>query len=88
MEMNGQIIRGEFNRLRDEYTLQMIKQFPTETILTKKQLDTLYEYLNKHKFDRDGQVLTLYDQMPVLLKQSEINQLLTDLDQIRSEYRT
>jgi hypothetical protein len=57
---------------------------PTNSTLNENQLKTLYDYLNKHKNEDDGQILTLYDQMPVRLSQEEINQLMNELDKIKN----
>ncbi|HLR80422.1 MAG TPA: hypothetical protein VK119_07555 [Bacillota bacterium] len=86
MELNGNIIFGEFDRPSNAFILQKVKHVPTETMLSEKQLLSLYNYLHQHKHDEDGQVITLDDDMPLLLTQKEIDQLLDDLDHIRSLY--
>lgn len=86
MKLEGSMISGEFDEQKNEFVLQQVKHFSTESILNEKQLNTIYDYLNKHKLEGDGQVLTLYDQMPVLLSQKEINDFISDLDKIRSLY--
>ncbi|MBO8178257.1 MAG: hypothetical protein H0Z31_12465 [Bacillus sp. (in: Bacteria)] len=84
MKLQGDIISGEFNQLKNEFYLQRVKHFTTNSTLNENQLKTLYDYLNKHKNEADGQILTLYDQMPVRLSQEEINQLMNELDKIKN----
>ncbi|WLR57671.1 hypothetical protein LC048_10320 [Mesobacillus subterraneus] len=63
----------------NEFSLQRVKSFDTQSIFKEFQMNSVYEYLKKHQNDPDGQIITLNDQMPVRLSQSEINQLLSDL---------
>ncbi|WP_088102083.1 hypothetical protein [Halalkalibacter urbisdiaboli] len=86
MIINGAVISGEFDQPSNEFSLQKIKHFYTESTLKENQVNTLYEYLTKHKDDVDGQVITLYDQMPIHLSQSEIIQIIADLEKIRTLY--
>ncbi len=58
-----------------------------ESVLTEYQLNKLHDYLNQTN-NETGQVLTLYDQMPIYLKQKDVNQILDDLEKIRSMYTT
>lgn len=88
MKLEGNIISGEFHPLMNEFSIQSVKQFATSSTLNQNQFKSLYEYLKKHKHEVDGQVLTLYDQMPVRLSQDDVNQLIDDLDQIKSMYYT
>ncbi len=86
MRVEGNIISGEFDEQKNEFALQKVKHFTTESILKEYQLNDLYDYLIIHKLEADGQVLTLYDQMPVLLNQKEIHEFIDDLKKIRSFY--
>ncbi|RDY70037.1 hypothetical protein DXT76_15020 [Halobacillus trueperi] len=86
MDVNGKIIRGEFDRVNDEFVLNQVKHFTTQSTLNKDQLDTIYEYLNNHKDEEDGQILTLNEQMLVRLSQEESSQFIEDLNQIRDLY--
>ncbi|WP_163970277.1 hypothetical protein [Oceanobacillus halotolerans] len=84
-EVEGNIIAGTFDQLRDEFTVERVKHFTTQSTLNNKQLDAVYNYLDKRKGEVDGQVLTLFDQLPVQLTQEEIHDLLDDLKQIRNK---
>ncbi|REJ07183.1 hypothetical protein [Halobacillus trueperi] len=87
MDVNGKIIRGEFDRINDEFVLNQVKHFMTQSTLNKDQLDTIYDYLNNHKDEEDGQILTLNEQMLVRLSQEESSQFIEDLNQIRDLYQ-
>ncbi|MGP4078323.1 hypothetical protein ACTWQL_00290 [Pseudalkalibacillus sp. R45] len=86
MKLNGNIISGDFDQVNNEFMLERVKQFTTESALNEKQLNTLYEYLNKNADVTDGLILTLYDQMLVHLSQEDISQFLKDLNEIRTFY--
>jgi hypothetical protein len=86
MQVNGGIISGEFDEQLNEFTLQQVKYFQTESIIRESQLIALYHYLKKHENDVDGQIITLYDQMPVRLSQEEIMLLIADLEKVQSLY--
>ncbi|CDQ21272.1 hypothetical protein SAMN05192559_11238 [Halobacillus karajensis] len=87
MDINGKIVRGEFDRINDEFVLNQVKHFTTQSTLNKEQLDTIYDYLNNHKDEGDGQILTLNEQMLVRLSQEESSQFIEDLKQIREWYQ-
>jgi hypothetical protein len=81
--IEGRIISGEYDREKNVFTIQKLKQFFVESVLQPHQLQHLSDYLKNHQ-DEEGQVLILYDQMPVKLSQEEIKQFIADLDQIQS----
>ncbi|WLR46490.1 hypothetical protein LC065_13020 [Halobacillus litoralis] len=87
MDVNGKIIRGEFDRINDEFVLNQVKHFTTQSTLNKDQLEIIYDYLNNHKDEEDGQILTLNEQMIVRLSQEESSQFIEDLNQIRGLYQ-
>ncbi|SFE03773.1 hypothetical protein SAMN05216238_107153 [Lentibacillus persicus] len=86
MTLRGEIISGEFDEKANAFMLREVKHFVAETSLNENQLTNLLDYLSKNKHDIDGQVLTLYDQMPVRLNQEEVGQFLNDLEDIKSRY--
>lgn len=85
-DLNGHIISGVFDDEINQFSVSKIKDFSTQTVLNEKQTRSLYYYLKSHADDEDGQILTLYDQMPVKLSQHEVIHLLEDLDQLRKMY--
>ncbi|WP_408007233.1 hypothetical protein ACJROX_21420 [Pseudalkalibacillus sp. A8] len=87
MKLNGSIISGDFDQLNNEFMLEKVKHFSTESTLKETQLNNLYDFLYKNKDEADGLVLTLYDQMLIRLNQYEINQFIQDLNDIRSLYQ-
>lgn len=86
MFVKGNIIAGEFDSTINEFSLQRVKNFETESVLNEDQLNNIYHYLKKHQHEEDGQIITLYDQMLVRLAQNEVNQLLVDLEKVMSLY--
>lgn len=86
MFVKGNIIAGEFDSSINEFSLQKVKNFETESVLNEDQLNNIYHYLKKHQHEEDGQIITLYDQMLVRLAQNEVNQLIVDLEKVMSLY--
>lgn len=86
MFMQGTIIAGEFDSSMNEFSLQKVKSLNTESVLKENQLNNIYHYLKKHQHEDDGQIITLYDQMPLHLTQNEINELICDLERVMSMY--
>ena len=87
MLLMGDIISGEFDEHMNEFSIQKVKQFTTESTIRESQLKSLYDYLKKHRNDTDGQIITLYDQMPIRLSQEEINLFISDLEKVKLMYR-
>ncbi|MFC0560132.1 hypothetical protein [Halalkalibacter alkalisediminis] len=86
MPWDGKIISGEFDKEVNEFIVQQVKSQTTKSILNKKQTDKLYRYLKSHENDKDGQVITLYDQMFLSLSQEELQSLIRDLEEIQYMY--
>ncbi|MGG3471470.1 hypothetical protein ABES02_28890 [Neobacillus pocheonensis] len=86
MIVKGNIIAGEFDSTINEFSLQKVKNFETESVLNEDQINNIYHYLKKHQHEEDGQIITLYDQMLVRLAQNEVNQLIVDLEKVMSLY--
>ncbi|HLS07728.1 hypothetical protein [Lentibacillus sp.] len=86
MQLDGEIISGEFDRATNEFVLQKVKHLTTESTLNENQINALASYLHKNKHESDGQVLTLYDQILVRLSQEEVGQFLNDLEAVKSWY--
>jgi hypothetical protein len=86
MFMQGTIIAGEFDSSMNEFSLQKVKNLNTASVLKENQLNNIYHYLKKHQHEDDGQIITLYDQMPLHLTQNEINELICDLERVMSMY--
>ncbi|PLS17989.1 hypothetical protein CVD28_09905 [Bacillus sp. M6-12] len=86
MILEGHIISGDFDQANNEFSLQRVKNLSTESVLNQAQINNIYSYLKQNQNDSSGQILTLYDQMPVHLSQDEINQLILDLEQVQSMY--
>jgi hypothetical protein len=85
MFLQGNIIEGNLDLSVNEFTLQKVKHFYTQSVLTDTQINNIYQYLKMHK-DEDGLIITLYDQMPLRLTQEESNQLISDIEKVMALY--
>lgn len=82
--LQGSLIAGKFDNEQNLFYVQQVKQFPIESNLNEKLTNSLYNYLQINQQDEDGLVLTLYDQMPIMITKNEIEQLMKDLDKVKS----
>ncbi|WP_066318663.1 hypothetical protein [Bacillus sp. FJAT-29814] len=86
MFLEGSIIAGEYDSTLNEFSLQRVKRFETESILKENQVNHIHEYLKKHQHEEDGQIISLYDQLLVPLSSDEVDQLIEDLEKVRSMF--
>ncbi|SET33428.1 hypothetical protein SAMN05421676_10474 [Salinibacillus kushneri] len=78
----GQLIKGEFSKLENEFIIQEIKHMETQSILQSYQIQTLYQYLLKQVQEEESCVITVNDQMPMHLNEKDTEMLLQDLDKL------
>ncbi len=86
MKIEGMIISGEFDKNAQEFTIQKIKNWYTETVVKEEQVEKLYAYLIRNKEAKE-QILTLYDQLLIRLTKDEMSLLLSDLENVVSLYQ-
>ncbi|KIO63908.1 hypothetical protein B4064_3126 [Caldibacillus thermoamylovorans] len=86
MKIEGMIISGEFDKNAQEFTIQKIKNWYTETVVKEEQVEKLYTYLIRNK-EAEEQILTLYYQLLIRLTKEEMSQLLSDLENVVSLYQ-
>jgi hypothetical protein len=86
MLYEGKMIAGEFDGRTNEFILQRIKHHYTETTLNKIQIQNILGYLHKHRHE-EGQILSLFDQMLVLLSGEEVGMLLSELAEVQTKYQ-
>jgi hypothetical protein len=84
--LRGNIISGEFEDGINEFSLQKVKHFSVESTINESQMKILYDYLKEHQNDKDGQIITLFDLMPVRLSQKEVYDFIGDLEKVLSMY--
>lgn len=84
--IHGSIISGEFDQSSNEFYIQQVKSLETDSILNKNQFNNLLQYLKSIEDHEDGQIITLYDQLPLLLSKGQISQLIHDLEKIELLY--
>nr|WP_026582221.1 hypothetical protein [Bacillus sp. J33] len=85
--MQGSIISGVYDAEASAFEIHKVKNFSTQSVLNKSQCENLYNYLSLHEDDEDGQIITLYDQMPLMLTRQEICSLKKDLENIKKLYQ-
>ncbi len=85
--MQGSIISGVYDAEASAFEIHKVKNFSTLSVLNKSQCENLYNYLSLHEDDEDGQIITLYDQMPLMLTRQEICSLKKDLENIKKLYQ-
>ncbi|WP_068675958.1 hypothetical protein [Oceanobacillus sp. Castelsardo] len=78
-QYTGEIFSGEFPEGSNNFYLTQVKSMETGSELSLTQLIQLREYLAKHQ---DNFMLTVNDQIPVMLEQEEMDLLLDDLSNI------
>ncbi|MFC2948764.1 hypothetical protein [Virgibacillus sediminis] len=76
---SGTVFSGEFDVPGEVFYLTQVKTLSTQSTLSGKQLLQLSSYLEKQS---DSCTITVNDQLPVLLKKEEVEQLQDDLDSI------
>ena len=82
--IKGDLISGQFDSGEKVFSLQKVKNFPIQTELTERLTDHLYRYLKVNEQDEEGLILTLYDQMPIMITRNEVQQLLRDLERVKT----
>jgi len=76
---SGTIFSGTFDQVEEIFYLTQVKNLQTQSRLSEHQLNQLYYYLDKQE---NSCMVTVNDQIPILLQKEEINQLLLDIDDI------
>lgn len=57
MFVKGNIIAGEFDSTINEFSLQKVKNFETESVLNEDQLNNIYHYLKNISMKRMDKLL-------------------------------
>ncbi|MBU8790875.1 MULTISPECIES: hypothetical protein [Bacillaceae] len=78
-QYNGDIFSGEFLEDNENFYLTQVKSMETGSELSLTQLIQLRNYLAKQQ---DSFMLTVNDQIPIMLKEEEMDLLLDDLSNI------
>ncbi|XJZ25652.1 hypothetical protein ACF5W4_09490 [Bacillota bacterium Lsc_1132] len=81
--IEGDLISGKFDSSEKIFSLQKVKNFSIQTNLNEKLTNHLYSYLKVHEQDEDGIILTLYDQIPIMITRNEVKKLLKDLERVK-----
>ncbi|WP_067727767.1 hypothetical protein [Oceanobacillus damuensis] len=76
---SGMIFSGDLDRMQESFYLTQVKNLETASILSEKKLTELNHYLSSQD---DTCMITINDQIPILLKEQEVSELVTDLTKI------
>ena len=82
----GHIFKGEFHNDENSFYLTGVKHMETQSTLSEKNVKQLYNYLKNHCQANESCTITINDQIPLLLSQTEANQLLEDLSKISQQF--
>ncbi|WP_085993787.1 hypothetical protein [Oceanobacillus senegalensis] len=78
-QYTGAIFSGELDKKNETFYLTEVKSLTTGSTLSLNQLEQMYSYLGKQQ---DSCMLTVNDQIPVLIQENEKNELINDLHHI------
>ncbi|MFC3041043.1 hypothetical protein ACFOGI_12420 [Virgibacillus xinjiangensis] len=81
---NGAVFRGELDIAEETFYLTQVKSLSTQSTLSEKQLVQLSRYLEKQS---DTCTITVNDQLPILLKEDEIEMLQQEISRILSSFQ-
>ncbi|WP_226035988.1 hypothetical protein [Aquibacillus saliphilus] len=78
----GSIFSGNYSNDDHSFYLKKVKQLDTESTLSIKQIGVLKDYLSRQSELGDSCTITVNDQIPLLLKEEEVDVLLKELNTI------
>lgn len=81
--IEGDLISGIFDRNQNVFSIQKVKHFEIQSILDENLTNHLYRYLKLNEQEEEGIILTLYDQLPIMITKNEIGQFLNDLERVK-----
>lgn len=79
---SGTIFSGEFDQGKETFFLTQVKSLYTQSTLSEDKLTELTNYLQKQN---GSCMITVNDQVPILLKKDEIAQLEQELRTIMNQ---
>lgn len=79
VEFTGKIVAGEVDLTDQSFYLRQVKSLETKSQMSEQQLNQIYQYLSQQN---DTCMLTINDQIPVLLQEDDISAFMNDLTQI------
>ena len=82
---SGNIFSGEVDEFKDSFYLTQVKNLQTASNLSESKLMQLSHYLSCQK---DSCMITVNDQIPILLQEKEVAELLVDIAKIMDAIKT
>lgn len=83
-QIEGNLISGQFDNEEKVFSLQKVKNFSIQTNLNETLTNNLYSYLKINEKEESGVILTLYDQVPILITRNEVKQFINDLERVKN----
>jgi hypothetical protein len=80
----GNLLEGEYQKFNNQFFIKQIKNIPTESTLTSKQIETLTRYLGHQISQNESCIITVNDQLPIQLSKQDASSLHHDLTDITS----
>jgi hypothetical protein len=81
--VEGIILSGNIDSEAHEFVVTKVKNVSTQSVISLDQLQSIYRYL-LHKGERgEPTMVTINDQIPVMLNAEENQQLLHELERIQ-----
>lgn len=79
---SGEMISGELSPDNHEFTVTQIRHIAIQSVMDEHQLRDVYEFLSKAKNRGDDSIVVSAGSLPILMNQSEIEQLHQELHTI------
>jgi glutaredoxin len=83
--MENSIFSGNINHQTNEFILNKVKDFETQSVINENKLNRIFDYLQKAKNEESLPIIMINDQLPIRLNKEEIHQLLKEIENIRNE---
>jgi hypothetical protein len=81
--VEGSILSGNLDCDSREFVVTRVKNVSTQSVISFDQLSSIYKYLAKSRNGIEPFMMTINDQIPVMLNSEENKQLLHELERIQ-----
>jgi hypothetical protein len=81
--VDGVILSGTIDNSSHEFVITRVKNVSTQSVISFDQLRSIYNHLSKNGDSKEPFMMTINDQIPVILNIEENKQLLQELESIK-----
>jgi hypothetical protein len=81
--VEGSILSGNLDCDSREFVVTRVKNVSTQSVISFRQLSSIYKYLSNSEDRIEPFMMTINDQIPVMLNSEENKQLLHELERIQ-----